>query len=89
MLAERKSLRAYLEGLSAVTEAEYRRWTKQQQLALLINAYNTFTVELILSKYPDLASIKDLGSLFQSPWKRKFFGLLGRERSLDDIERSR
>jgi len=86
MLAEHRSLRAYLNSLSAVTETEYRSWTKPQKLAFLINAYNAFTVELILTKYPDIASIKDLGSLFQSPWKRKFFTLLGSERALDDIE---
>ncbi len=86
MLAERKSLKVYLDSLSAVTEAEYRGWTKPQRLAFLINAYNAFTVELILSRYPDIASIKDLGSVFQSPWKRKFFTLLGNERHLDDIE---
>ena len=84
--ADRKLLKAYLAGLSAVPQGEYRGWTKAQQLAFLINAYNAFTVELILGKYPDLASIKDLGSLFQSPWKRAFFVLLGAERSLDDIE---
>ena len=88
MLAEHKSLAAYLQSLSAVTEAEYRGFTKPQKLAFLINAYNAFTVELILSKYPDLASIKDLGSVFQSPWKRKFFTLLGSARTLDDIEHS-
>ncbi|MDP3940319.1 MAG: DUF547 domain-containing protein [Deltaproteobacteria bacterium] len=86
MLAERRSLKAYLDSLSAVTETEYRGWTKSQKLAFLINAYNAFTVELILTKYPDLLSIKDLGSLFQSPWKRRLFTLLGSERTLDDIE---
>ena len=86
MLAERKPLKAYLDSLSAVTETEYRGWTSPQRLAFLINAYNAFTVALVLSRYPDLASIKDLGSLFQSPWKSKFFKLLGGERSLDDIE---
>jgi hypothetical protein len=86
ILAEGKSLRAYLDSLSAVTEPDYRSWTKAQQLAFLINTYNAFTVELILSKYPDLNSIKDLGSLLQSPWKRRFFTLLGKERALDDLE---
>lgn len=86
MLAERRSLKTYLDSLSAVTEAEYRGWMKPQRLAFLINAYNAFTVELILGKYPDIASIKDLGSVFQSPWKRKFFTLLGSARTLDDIE---
>lgn len=84
--AERAALAAYLAGLSAVSEAEYGKWSKPQRLAFLINSYNAFTVELILTKYPDLESIKDLGSLFQSPWKKKFFSLLGQERSLDDIE---
>ena len=86
MQAERKALKAYLDSLTAVAEPEYRSWTKAQQLAFLINAYNAFTVELILGKYPGLASIKDLGSVFRSPWKRKFFVLLGSERHLDDIE---
>ena len=84
--ATRAALKKYLDALSAVSEAEYRRWSKPQQLAFLINAYNAYTVELILTRYPDLRSIKDLGSLFQSPWKKTFFALLGKERSLDDVE---
>jgi hypothetical protein len=52
----------------------------------LINAYNAWTVELILTQYPGLESIKDLGSLFKSPWGKKFIPLLGEKRSLDDIE---
>jgi hypothetical protein len=71
--ADRAALRKYLDALSAVSAADYRRWSKPQQLAFLINAYNAFTVELILTRYPDLKSIKDLGSLLQSPWKKTFF----------------
>jgi hypothetical protein len=84
--ADRNAFQACLDGLSAVTEVDYRSWTREQQLAFLINAYNAFTVKLVLTRYPDLASIKDLGSLFSSPWKKKFFMLLGAERSLDDVE---
>ncbi len=84
--AQRGELRAYLDSLSAVAPAAYAGWSRPQQLAFLINAYNAFTVELILTRYPHLKSIKDLGSLLQSPWKQKFFRLLGRERSLDEIE---
>jgi len=83
---ERAALQAYLAGLSAVAGNDYDTWTKPQRLAFLINAYNAWTVELVLTKYPDLESIKDLGSVFQSPWKKKFFRLLGQERSLDDVE---
>lgn len=84
--AERAALTVYLASLTAVSEAEYGQWSKPQRLAFLINAYNAWTVELVLTKYPDLESIKDLGSVFQSPWKKKFFSLLGQERNLDDIE---
>jgi hypothetical protein len=84
--AEQATLKAYLGALTAVSEAEYGKWTKAQRLAFLINAYNAYTVELILTKYPDLESIKDLGSVFSSPWKKKFFSLLGQESNLDDIE---
>src|SRR3954470_8800356 len=73
----RDALGIYLDGLSAVTPAEYQSWTREQQLAFLINAYNGFTIQLVLTKYPDIQSIKDLGSLIQSPWKKEFFTLLG------------
>jgi Protein of unknown function, DUF547 len=51
-----------------------------------MNAYNAATVELILTKYPNLDSIKDLGSLLANPWKPKWVDLLGTKVSLDDIE---
>lgn len=84
--ADRPALKAYLSSLSAISPDEYAGWTKDEQLAFLINAYNAFTVELILTRYPDLASIKDLGSLFRSPWRQPFFTLLGKEQTLDGIE---
>ena len=84
--ARRGALANYLASLSDVPPPAYDRWTRAQQLAFLINAYNAFTVELVLTRYPDLKSIKDVGSLLQSPWKRRFFRLLGKERSLDDVE---
>jgi hypothetical protein len=83
---ERSLLKSYLDSVSAVTPEEYRRWSRPQQLAFLVNAYNAFTVELILTRYPDLKSIKELGSVLQSPWKKKFFRVLGESRSLDDLE---
>ena len=53
---------------------------------MLINAYNAATVELVLGGYPDLESIKDLGSLLRSPWKQPALQLLGKTRSLDELE---
>lgn len=86
MAKDRQQLRAYLDSLSAVTAASFETFTKPQQMAFLINAYNAFTVELILTRYPKLKSIKDLGSLLSSPWKKDFISLLGSTISLDHIE---
>jgi hypothetical protein len=83
---DRAALKSYLESLSKVTDAEFRAWSKPQQMAFLINAYNAYTVEKILTKYPDLKSIRDFGTVFGNPWKDKFFTLLGREAYLDWIE---
>ncbi len=85
-LQKRTELRTYLSQLSAVSSNEFSTWSKPERLAFLINAYNAFTVELILTRYPRLDSIKDLGSLFRSPWKNEFIPLLGKMRSLDDVE---
>lgn len=83
---DRQMLKRYLDGLSAVTQSEYDSWSKPEKLAFLLNTYNAYTVELILTEYPKLKSIKDLGSLIRSPWKKRFFSLLGQPRSLDDVE---
>ncbi len=87
MAKSRAALKSYLAGVSAVAESEFNGWSKAEQMAFLINAYNAYTVELVLTRYPDLKSIRDLGNIvFNSPWKRKFFTLFGRESYLDQIE---
>jgi len=83
---DRVKLSQYLKALSSVGSQEYAKWAWSDQQAFLINAYNAYTVELVLTRYPDLTSIKDIGGVFSSPWKQKFFSLLGEKRSLDDVE---
>jgi hypothetical protein len=86
MATDHAALKAYLGELSAVKEGEFRRWTREEQLAFLINAYNAFTVEKVLTRYPDLRSIWDFGKLFGNPFKDRFFVLLEERSSLDDVE---
>jgi hypothetical protein len=86
MAADRAALKAYLATLSEVSQALFDGFSKPQQMAFLVNAYNAFTVKLILTRYPKLSSIKDLGSFVQSPWKKKDVPLLGTQMSLDNIE---
>ena len=79
-------LKAYLDKTSKVTEQQFQAWGKPEQLAFLINVYNAYTVDLVLTKYPDLKSIKDVGGVFSSPWKKAFIPLFGKTVSLDTIE---
>ena len=83
---DKDALDAYLDGLSAVTADEFAGWGRAEQMAFLVNAYNAFTVAKVLSRYPDLASIRDFGRVFGNPFRDPFFLLLGRRASLDWIE---
>lgn len=83
---DRAALKSYLDTLSKVSPQEFNAWTKAQQMAFLINAYNAFTAEKILTRYPNIKSVWDFGKVFGNPFKDKFFMLLGREFSLDMIE---
>ncbi len=78
-------LEQYLKDLSAVKKSQFDSWTAGNKLAFLINAYNAFTLKLIVDNYPT-KSIKDIGTLFKSPWKKKFFKLFGKETHLDEVE---
>ena len=84
--ADRPALKAYLEGLAAVDAAEFGKWSRDEQLAFLINAYNAHMVDLVLTRYPKIASVWDFGRVLNHPFKTRFFRLLGREMSLDMVE---
>jgi hypothetical protein len=86
MAQARPALKNYLESLSRVSEADFNAWTKAEQMAFLINAYNAYTVEKILTRYPNIRSIWDFGKFFGNPFKDEFFSLLGRRMSLDELE---
>jgi hypothetical protein len=81
--AEEARLDQYLKVLEQVDPESLPR---DEQFAFYINAYNAWTIKLILTGYPGVKSIKDLGSLLQSPWKKEFVRIHGKTLSLDDIE---
>ncbi len=81
-------LNAYLAALSGTCAADYERWTRAQRIAFWLNAYNAFTVRLILDHYP-IASIRRIGWLPGAAFRERFIpmtGLKGGTISLDDIE---
>ena len=78
-----KQVQAVLDSLAAIDPATL---SAADQKAYYINAYNLWTLELILEHWPGIRSIKEAGSFIRSPWKRNFVRLHGGAVSLDDIE---
>ena len=72
-------LQAYLQQLSQ--QPPQAAWPRPARLTYWINAYNAFTIQLILEHYP-LASIREL----EQPWDQPFISLGGTSYSLNDIE---
>jgi hypothetical protein len=85
---EEVKLDLYLKDLSQVTNQEFNSFSREEKLCFWINAYNAFTLKLILDHYP-LKSIRNIGILPGAAWKKDFFSLLGSVRNLDWIEHSR
>lgn len=84
-------LDSYLKQLtsSKITKT----WTVNERLSFWINAYNAFTIKLILNHWQNgqLKSIKDIGSTIKIPrvsdgWSIKFIEIDGKTYSLNNIE---
>lgn len=73
----------YLSMLSAIDPDSL---PEKHQFAYYINVYNAFTIKLVLSRYPGINSIKDIGGIFFSPWEKKFIPVKKGVFSLDHIE---
>jgi len=87
-IADKDKLQAYLTLLSENPPA--KNWTDNDKIAYWLNAYNAFTIKLIINHYP-LKSIKDIGPKHQiifinTPWDIKFFKIGGKTMTLNRIE---
>ena len=80
MKADRDQLKTYLAALAA---ADVQGMGRDEHLALLLNAYNACTLELILD-HGIPASIQDIPEAER--WKAKRWGIGGKTYSLDEIE---
>jgi hypothetical protein len=84
-----EKLNTYLSELQKVSKEQFKSFHSDEKLAFLINAYNGFTLKLIIDHYP-IDSIRHIGGRIfgriNSPWKKEFFTLLEEKRSLDEVE---
>ena len=72
--------------LKILEHTDIRKLSDNEQFAFYINAYNAWTIKLILSAYPGIESIKELGNIFKSPWKKRIVKIDEDVVSLDHIE---
>ena len=72
--------------LTVLEKTDTGTLSRKERFAFYVNAYNAWTIKLILGGYPGVKSIKDLGSLFKSPWKKRICRIDGDVITLDDIE---
>ena len=87
MVRDSGELNRYLQLLENAHPND-KYWSRNEQMAYWINAYNAFTVQLIVRNYP-LKSIKDIKSglaFVNSVWDIKFIRLQGFDYDLNNIE---
>ena len=87
---DRGELDHYLERMSAVRKTVLESWTREDQIAFYLNAYNAITVERILDHYPPDGTLffKKVRSVKTIPgvWDEIKDRVAGEDLTLDDIE---
>ena len=78
-LRDMDELNVYLSTLAR--EVPTSDWSQEEALAYWINAYNAFTIKLILDNWP-LNSIREI----EEPWDQPFITLEGEQYTLNQIE---
>jgi hypothetical protein len=84
---DQSQLNAYLDLLRK-GHPNKENWSREERLAYWINAYNAFTVDLIVRNYP-CKTIKDLGGAIykvNTPWDIRFITIQGITYDLNNIE---
>ncbi|MBN4081692.1 DUF547 domain-containing protein [bacterium AH-315-C07] len=89
LLEKREGFDNYINLLKS-SHPNDANWSKQEQIVYWINAYNAFTVELILQNYP-VKSILEIGGLIKIPgiesaWDVQFIKIEDKEYTLGEIE---
>ena len=80
-------LNNYLQQIESNYPNE-KNWSREQILAYWINAYNAYTVQIVIRNYP-VASIKDIKpgvAFLNSVWDIKFITIEGEQLDLNNIE---
>lgn len=92
---DHRALDAFAASISDLPRSAYETWTRDGKIAFWVNAYNAFTLELIVDHYPIRPSaLRKLAypanSIRQIPgaWDTVTFDVMGDPMTLDHIEHS-
>ena len=92
--ARPEQLNNFVRSMASLTQGEYDAWSKDQQIAFWINAYNALTLKVIVDHYPIQpgligGQVYPDSSIRQIPgvWTKVQFLVMGRKLTLDEIER--
>ncbi|WP_298879314.1 DUF547 domain-containing protein [uncultured Polaribacter sp.] len=80
---DKTKLDSFISYLEKTTPA--KSWSANKQRAFWINAYNAYTIKIILENYP-LKSIMDIKQKGKTAWKIPFAKVGGKTYTLDYIE---
>jgi hypothetical protein len=81
--SERGRLDRYVASLN-VTPATYQGWSKPQQMAFWVDAYNAFVLQLVINHYPMKGTVRQIpGAFDKTTWRAA-----GRSVTLDQIEKT-
>jgi uncharacterized protein DUF547 len=81
--SERGRLDRYVASLN-VAAATYHGWSKPQQMAFWVDAYNVFVLETVINHYPLRGTIRQIpGAFDKTTWRAA-----GRALTLDQIEKT-
>lgn len=72
LLDEKDQLELFLDQLSDNPPSD--QWSNKEKMAYWINAYNAFTLKLILDHYP-VEGIRDIGPILQIPYVNSVFDI--------------
>jgi hypothetical protein len=80
---ERGRLDRYIASLN-VAPATYQGWSKAQQMAFWVNAYNAFVLQTVINHYPLHGTINQIPGVFdKTPWRAA-----GKTVTLNQIEKT-
>ena len=80
--SDRGRLDRYIASLN-VPAATYQGWSKGQQMAFWVNAYNAFVLQTVINHYPMQGTIKQIPGAYD-----RAFRAAGRSVTLDQIEKT-